>query len=153
MSTVYSATRISCNPGIRQNIDMTELTNSTVATPDDREQAAVLIEFEQRKIICKNSNRYLWDTTLSSTAYPASPTFTDGNSAGSVCGKNLAALKRFMNSWLTLSLGILVSPLESVSQSGYDLHMSLCDFFLVVFQMFFWVLVNFLRLGRIYWFL
>ena len=29
--------------------------------------------------------------------------FTDGNKDGSVCGRNFAALKRFINSWLTLS--------------------------------------------------
>lgn len=28
---------------------------------------------------------------------------TDGNRPTSVCGRNLAALKRFMKSWLTLS--------------------------------------------------
>ena len=31
------------------------------------------------------------------------PFLTDGNNVGSVCGINLAALKRFINSWLTLS--------------------------------------------------
>jgi len=34
---------------------------------------------------------------------PYSHTFTDGNKDGSVLGRNLAALNRFINSWLTLS--------------------------------------------------
>ena len=51
--------------------------------------------------------------------------------------------------WYIDFLGILSNSLESVSQSGYDLHVSFCDFFFVFFQAFFWVLVSFFRLGRI----
>ena len=47
-------------------------------------------------------------------------------------------------------LRVLDYSLESISQSGYDLDVSFCDFLLVVFQAFFWVLVSFFLLGRIY---
>ena len=59
----------------------------------------------------------------------------------------------FFGVWYVDFLGVLISLLESVSQSGYYLHMPFGDFLFVVFQPFFWVLVSFLRLGRIYWFL
>jgi hypothetical protein len=51
--------------------------------------------------------------------------------------------------WNVDFLGVLVIALEFVSQLRYYLDMSFCDFLLVIFQMFFWVLVSFFRLGRI----